>query len=91
MPRRRHQKLSLHGPGDRGRLVAIVIWLLSRNVALAGYYAWSMHPDFFTDEGNVPDEPLLALMLLGWWARPKTQIFVRDAVDDTNVFSLTSS
>ena len=84
MPLRRHSKLPLHGSGARGRSVAIVIWLLSRNVALAGYYVWSMHPDVFTDEGDLPDEPLLALMFLAWWARPKTQRFVRDAVDDTN-------
>ena len=80
----RHQRPSLNGSGDRGRSVAIVIWLLSRNIALAGYYVWSMHPDVFNDEENVPDEPQLALLMLGWWARAKTQRWVRDAVDDPN-------
>jgi hypothetical protein len=84
MPLLRHQRPSLNGSGDRGRSVAIVIWLLSRNIALAGYYVWSMHPDVFNDEENVPDEPQLALLMLGWWARAKTQRWVRDAVDDPN-------
>ena len=84
MPLLRHQRPSLNGSGDRGRSVAIVIWLLSRNIALAGYYVWSMHPDVFTDEETVPDEPQLALLMLGWWARAKTQRWVRDAVDDPN-------
>ena len=56
MLRRRQRRPGSHKSGDRGRSVAIVIWLLSRNIALAGYYVWSMHPDVFSDEENVPDE-----------------------------------
>lgn len=81
---RRHQTHGPHGCGDRGRSVAIVIWLLSRNIALAGYYVWSMHPDVFTDEESVPDERYLALVLLSWWGMAKPQRWVRAAVEDTN-------
>ena len=84
MTLRRHQAHGPHGCGDRGRSVAIVIWLLSRNVALAGYYVWSMHPDVFTDEENVPDESLLALVLLSWCSKAKPQRWVRAAVDNPN-------
>ena len=56
MLRRRQPRPGSHKSGDRGRSVAIVIWLLSRNFALAGYYVWSMHPDVFNHEENVPDE-----------------------------------
>ena len=84
MTLRRHQAHGPHGCGDRGRSVAIVIWLLSRNVALAGYYVWSIHPDVFTDEENVPDESLLALVMLSWWAMAKPKRLVRAAVDDPN-------
>ena len=84
MLRRRQPRPGSHRAGDRGRSVAIVVWLLSRNITLAGYFVWSMHRDVFNDEESVPDEPTLALLLLGWWARAKTQRWVRDAVDDPN-------
>lgn len=81
---RRHAKRGQYGCGHRLRSVAIVIWLLSRNVSLAGYYVWSMQADVFMDDESVPDQEHLALVFLSWWTKPKTQAWVRAALDDPN-------
>lgn len=79
-----HERGGQYGCGDRVRSVALVIWLLSRNINLAGYYVWTMHPDAFSDDANVPDDQILALLLLSWWKKASTQAWVRAAVDDPN-------
>lgn len=72
------------GKGSLWQCVAILVWILSRNCSLAGLYVTTLKPNFFNNDGVLPDDVTLALVLLDWWRSHSTKVLVGEAVENMN-------
>ncbi len=76
VPGRQIAAATTYGCGARLRAVALVIWFLSRQCGLAGYYIISNDSNAFRSDASLPDDVELCLILLDWWRSRKVQQYV---------------